>query len=583
MPLIGRWLALALASSLLPQPSAPRTTPASTDGDAPLVHVTAIVTDPRGALVGGLTAADFELTVDGQPQAIETAEARQDAAPRVVAFLLDEFHTAAADAAAVRAALLQFVDRHVRTGDLAVVVKPLDPLTGIRLTADRDALRQAISTFDGRKGDYTPRTPFERNYMAQAPEAVASARGQIVSSALRAIGATLTEARDMRRAIVLVSDGFAQMRMRMNRDLPASLQGAIRIANRADAPVYAFAPALTAPAGGTEADPGFLALRALANGTGGDLVTGAAAIEDGLGRMIRELERHYLLTYRAPHGNDGRFHALQLAVKRRGAMVRARSGYVAAAPPRAPTREAVSAPLRVLRRSALIQSWSGVQPVADGGRVTLTWEPSAPRPGTPARARAATVVITAAAADGTVLFDSAVAALTDPASPDVPNLAEFDAPTGPVRVDMKILDDKGVVIDTDARDVVVPVRRKDGPTIYPPAVVRTRSAREFREAVAAETVAPIAAREFRRTDRLLIKVPVADAVGQPLPATAVLLNRMRQPMREVPAMPPSAGSPSSTMFDLPLSGLAPGEYTLRINATGSGGTASEYVSFRVTG
>jgi VWFA-related protein len=581
MPLIGRWLALALASSLLPQSSAPRATPGSTDGDAPPVHVTAIVTDPRGANVGGLTAADFELTVDGQPQAIQSAEARQDASPRAVAFLLDEFHTADADAAAVRAALLQFVDRHVRTGDLAVVVKPLDPLTGIRLTADKEALRQAISTFDGRKGDYTPRSPFERNYMAQAPEAVASARGQIVSSALRAIGATLTDSRDMRKAIVLVSDGFA--RMRMNRDLPASLQSAVRIANRADAPVYAFAPALTAPADGTEADPGFLALRALASGTGGDLVTGAAAIEDGLGRMIRELERHYLLTYRAPHGNDGRFHALQLAVKRRGATVRARSGYVAAAPPRALTPEAVSAPLRVLRRSALIQSWSGVQPAAEGGRVTLTWEPSAPRPAAPARARAATVVITAAAADGTVLFDSAVAALTDPASPDVPNLAEFDAPTGPVRVDMKILDDKGVVIDTDARDVVVPVRRKDGPTIYPPAVVRTRSAREFREAVAAATVAPIAAREFRRTDRLLIKVPVADAVGQPLPATAVLLNRMRQPMREVPAMPPSGGRPSPTMFDLPLSGLAPGEYTLRINATGSGGTASEYVSFRVTG
>jgi hypothetical protein len=36
------------------------------------------------------------------------------------------------------------------------------------------------------------------------------------------------------------------------------------------------------------------------------------------------------------------------------------------------------------------------------------------------------------------------------------------------------------------------------------------------------------------------------------------------------------------MFDVPLAGLAPGEYVLEIKATGEGGEAKELVGFRVT-
>ncbi|MGH9371089.1 MAG: VWA domain-containing protein, partial [Vicinamibacterales bacterium] len=327
-----------------------------------LIRVMAVVTDRLGRPLTGLKPADFDVLVDGQPQALDSVElaGAGPATPRTLAFLLDEFHVAAEHSAVVRDSLLRFVDQSLRPGDLAVVVKPLDSLTTITPTADRDEVRSAISTFEGRKGDYTPRTVFERNYMAQAPNAIEWARAQIVTSALRALGMSLSDKSHSRPAIVLVSDGFA--RMRSSREVPANLQTAIRILNRANAPVYAYAPALTAQSDdATQAvDPAFAALTALTTQTGGDLVVGTSALETGLARMARDLDAHYVLTYHAAHGSDGRFHALQVGIKRQGAQVRARTGYVApiSEAMRAAARPAPSAPLRMLRRSTLIQSWS---------------------------------------------------------------------------------------------------------------------------------------------------------------------------------------------------------------------------------
>jgi VWFA-related protein len=555
-----------------------------------VVRVTAVVTDRRDQMPRNLKASDFEIVVDGQPQAIEGVEyVSGNTSPRTFVFLLDEFHTTAEDSAAMRAVLQRFTETRLRPGDLTVVFKPLDALTSIKPSADREELRRAIASFEGRKGDYAPRTAFERNYMAQAPAAVQSARGQIVTSALRAIATAIPQFTATQPAvIVLISDGFE--RSRTGRDLPANLQSVVRIVNRADAPVYAFTPSLLRPVeaeGAPPPDPAFVALRSLTTESGGRLFAGPAERDGGFARMMSDLDAHYVLSYRAAHGNDGRFHLLQVAVKRPDVQVRTRSGYVAAMPE---TMRALAppstAPLRVLRRSPLIQSWSGITPAENGGAVVMvSWSPSASWAPTVTAAtqkpRASTIVITASTQDGTVLFDGPVGPTDDPVSPGVPNHASFDAPVGQVRVDMKILDVKGVVIDTDTRDLTVPRRQASGPTIYAPAVLRARSAREFRELSGDPNAAPVPTRDFRRTDRLLIRVPALDASGSPVAVSATLLNRWRQPMRSIDPM--SQASDSITQFDLPLAGLAPGEYTLRLSVAGPGGTVSEHVTFRVQG
>ena len=558
----------------------PSSAPTAANESGSVVRVTAIVTDQRGQQLRNLKASDFEVVVDGQPQAVDGVEyAATGSAPRTFVFLLDEFHTAAEDSGAIRDALQRFVNARLRPTDRTVVFKPLDSLSSIKATASRDELQRAISTFEGRKGDYAPRTVFERNYMAQAPPAVQSARAQIVTSALRAIATALPQIASGQAAIVLISDGFG--RSRTGRDLPASLQSVVRVVNRADAPVFAFTPSLLRPAEGDGApppDPAFVALRTLTAETGGQVFAGPSELEPGFERMMRDLESHYVVSYKPGHGNDGRFHAVQVAVKRQDAQVRARTGYVApmSEAMRAALAPPTAAPIRVLRRSSLIQSWSGVTPVEAGRAIVMvTWTPAITL--NTGRPRAATVVVTAAAPDGTVLFDGAVGPTGDPPAAGVPNHATFEAPTGPVRVDMKILDAKGVVLDTDARDLTVPKPQTTGPTIYAPAVLRARSAREFRELAGDPNAAPVATRDFRRTDRLLIRVPALDASGTPAMVSATLLNRWRQPMRTIDPM--DERPVPMTQFDLPLAGLAPGEYTLRLTV----GTVSEHVTFRVQG
>jgi hypothetical protein len=192
-------------------------------------------------------------------------------------------------------------------------------------------------------------------------------------------------------------------------------------------------------------------------------------------------------------------------------------------------------------------------------------------------------VITASSPSGRVLYDGAVGPAGEMASEGVPNHARFDAPEGAVRIDMQILDAHGTVIDTDARDINVPAVRADSPTLYSASVVRARSAREFREALEAATIPPAATRDFRRTDRLLVRVAALDATGAAAPVAGVLLNRWRQPMREVPAFDVPGAPRGLSHFDLPLAPLPPGEYTLRLTVTHERGTLSEHVTFRVAG
>lgn len=547
-----------------------------------VVRVTAVVTNVRGEPIAGLRAGDFQVTVDGAPHAVDGIEFRNDggAVPRVFAFLLDEFHVDEARSAAVRDTLLHLIDAHLRPDDLVLTFKPLDSLTTIQPTADRAALRDSIAAFAGRKGDYTPRTVFEQKYMAQAPGAVIAARAQIVTSALRALAARLGELRGFRPAIVLISDGFD--RQRTDRNLPANLLTAVRIANRGDVPVYVFAPsdAPASAAAGSAVDPAQAALRAVAAQTGGDFHAGIAAFADGLSRMTRELDAHYVLTYQPPHGDDGRFHSVLVTLNRADAHVRARAGYVApmSAEMRAAAMPAPVGPMRVLRRSSLIQSWSGITRGIDGRpRVTFTWEPSQARPGI-ARPQPALLVMTASTQAGAVLYDGSIAAVGADVSPGGANRAVFDAPSGRVLVDIKILDAQGVVLDSDARDIEVPNLQAARVTLLPPAVLRAASAREFRAVSQDPDAPPMPSRDFRRTDRLLLRVPAYDADGTPAHVSATLLNRWRQPMRSLPAMTESIRE-GVTQFDVPLAPLPPGEYTIRLTT----GSASEHVTFRVRG
>jgi len=541
------------------------------------VRISTTVTDRQGRPVTGLTLKDFELREDGVVQKLISVDARRPESRRL-AILLDEFHVDAADGERVRDAVTRFVTGELRPGDTAVVLKPLDPLTSIRLTDDRDALRAAIAGFEGRKGNFEPRSPLEEETLGRAPALVEAGRAQVVLSALRAL-ATQLGSSPGRSAILLVSEGFTRQPRRLTiRGLPDA-STVERFANRYDVPIYAFDPR---PAAG-EPDESLATLGRFVSETGGTLSRGGD-LAGVLTQVGKEIDSGYTITYQPTRPDDGRYHPIRINVVRREADARSRGGYVSApsAEARRALRESSSAvlPTRLLRRSPLVAVWSGVTRVsATDGRVVVTWEPSVTGPG---RSSASRVALKATLKDGTVLYEGQLAPVRigEAADKESADRAEFDAPSGLVQLDMTILGLRGEKLDVDGRDVIVPVLKSNTALLLPAILIATQSAREFRAVAADVNAAPDPSRQFRRTERLVIRVP-AYAGDTPVPVTAHLLNRLAQPMREIVSLP-DAGA-GVTQFDLPLAPLAPGEYFLQFAVQGPSGSIGQRVQFRITG
>ena len=549
------------------------------------VRISTIVTDQQGRIVTGLSVKDFEVREDGVVQKLVAVESRKPE-PRRLAILLDAFHVDAAESARVRDAVARFTSEQLRPGDVAVVLKPLDPLTAIRLTADREALGSAIAAFEGRKGNYEPRSALEEETLGRAPALVEAGRAQVVLSALRALAMQLGSSPG-RSAILLVSEGFTRAPRRLSvRGLPDATV-VERFANRYDVPIYAFDPRSPESAETGEPDAGLVTLGRLVSETGGTLSRGSD-LAANLAKAAQEIDSGYTLTYQPARADDGRYHPVQIAVLRRQADARSRGGYVSAPSEEAKRamREAAAAgpvlPTRLLRRSPLVDVWSGVTRVSAGaGRVVVTWEPGRNLAGT-SRASAARVALTAKTKAGAVLYDGLLAPVRvgEAADKTSADRAEFDAPAGRVELDMTILGISGEKLDIDARDLEVPALKGGTALLLPAILIATQSAREFREVAADVNAAPDPSRQFRRTSRLVIRVP-AYTGETPLPVTARLLNRLAQPMRDLATLP-DAGA-GITQFDLPLAPLAPGEYFLLFSVKGAAGLVDQRVGFRITG
>ena len=88
----------------------------------------------------------------------------------------------------------------------------------------------------------------------------------------------------------------------------------------------------------------------------------------------------------------------------------------------------------------------------------------------------------------------------------------------------------GEVIDSDLIDVEVPDFTAPQVALTTLEVYRARTAREFQQIAADAQAVPVAGREFRRTDRLLIRFGARTQGDVPVTPTATLLNRAGQKM-----------------------------------------------------
>jgi len=639
-------------------------------GGVNFVRVDAIVTDRQGNPVTDLTQDDFEVSEDDKPQAIETfrlvridtmapvetpgrlttrqdeenAAADEDA--RIFVFFLDDYHVRLGSSLASRKHLIDFVQTQLGPRDLVSVMYPLSPLDSVVLTRNHDQLVNAISRFQGRKFDYTPRNALEDRYANQPTEVVERVRRQVSLSALTGLSVKLGALREGRKAIVLVSEGYIGLlppqmrgasatmpglgnparnnpfagennfmedraRFAAELDVQSELQRVFEEANRSNTAIYAVDPRGLSTgefdiqdniAGRASQDAlrqTQNTLQVLAGETDGRAIINRNDLAAGMKQIVRDSSAYYLLGYNSTQSrSDGKFHPIKVRVRRPGVQVRARKGYWAmtavetaraTAPPKPGPPPAVARSLAGITASAdrrLIRTWVGTAP-ADGGKtqVTVVWEGIPPAPGA-ARTLVGRVMLTAAAPSGEQYFKGQVGA---DAPADAPASARrgavtFEVPPGKVSLRMSIEEKSDEVLDTDDRTIEVPDFTEPKARLTTPRVYVARTPREFQTIKNDATAAPTATREFRRTERLFLRLDAVAPGGQAgaLAYTARLLNRQGDRMADLPVTPPADGTTAT--LDVPLASLPAGEFLIEIAAKGpDGADATELVAFRMVG
>ena len=568
----------------------------------------------------------------------QTEAARDDV--RLFAIFLDDYHVRLENSMRSREPIARFIENQLNAKDMAGVMYPLWSINDVMLTRNRKQLASAIRQFTGRKYDYTPRNEFEERYVHYVSTIEAERiRNQVTLTALKGLIIRLGGLREGRKAIILISEGFTNslpvqvndqiascngaacgnqprarpdgvgnpaMQQRMDSqefflqtDLLSDLRMVYELANRYNTTIYAVDPRGLAPfefdlsTAGQAAvsltknqvmlDNTMDTLRILAEETDGRAIVNTNDMDRGLKQIVRDSSAYYLLGYTSAVPTDGRFHKINVRVKRPGLQVRARPGYVAlsaveaerslatkkAAPPPAITQALGTLAVTAQQRRNLIRSWVGMSPGADGKtKVSFVWNPTPPVPGV-RREAAATVSLLAGGADSVLHYRGKALA---------PGRVEFEVPPGPIDLEIAVEDASAEVLDRETRKIVVPSLGL-GVTLSTPQVFRGRTLPEWQALANDPKAMPVIEREFRRTDRLLLRVGAQSANGKPV-LTARMLNREGGEMSVLPVTPAGAGDLSH--IDVPLSALPTGDFLIEVIAKDGVDQASTLVALRVT-
>jgi VWFA-related protein len=601
----------------------------SEDGRAQVVETFKLL-----ALDGGRTgtAGDPPRTIRNDAD-LEVEAARDDV--RLFAFFLDDYHVRRETGLRAREDLARFVETELGPSDLVGIMYPLQVAASVEFTRDHARVTSALRQFTGRKYDYTPRNRFEENYARYPTETVERIRNEVSLSGLDALLIRMGGLKEGRKSVVLLSEGYAgvvppQLRSRIagmpdfanpatgdplagtgslvedraatsaGLDVQMQLRRVFTTANRNNVAIYPIDPrGLGSSEFGIdqnvsgEVDRSYLdqtmdTLRVLAGETDGRAIVNRNDLATAMRQIVRDASAYYLLGYNSSIGAaDGKFHEIRVRVRRPGVQVRARNGYwalapeeaaKASAPPRSGPPPAVTAALSALSRPTrgrFVRTWVGAERGADGTtRMTFLWEPLGPPPGSAGGEadRPAAVSLLAAGADGTSYFRGRL-----PASAA---RAAFEARPGTMQVRVAVENSAGDVLDVETVPIDVADLHGPGLSMATPVFYRTRTVREFQALRTDPAAAPTAAREFVRTDRVLVRVHAYGPPGDRPVLTARLLNRAGDPMTDLAVGDPA---PAGVAIEVPLVGLATGEYLLEITAALGTDTVRELTGFRVTG
>jgi len=561
---------------------------------------------------------------------------------RVIVIYLDDYHTRLGNSMAIRGRLAQFV-RDLNPRDLVALMTPLTSTAALTFSRNHDATARQILQFTGRKYDYTPKHPAEEIYFYLTPEQIEQLRNQIVTTGLEGLAVHLGSLRDARKSVVWVSEGLItsippgarttglmggsggamappqtlQQQMQVagavqpqsissQMDLLDQMKRIFMAASRSNTSFYPLDPRGLAASEFSiadkvsyEADRDALQqsmdiLRILATNTDGRAIVNANDPTPALQQMLRDSSAYYLLGYTSTEApRDGKFHQIDVKVRRRDVDVRHRAGYWAYSPEdvaRA-SRPSFSRPVEVERAfdaiadapGAAIRSWWTAARRTDGRTdVTLVWESLRPA-GPPGRAAAASapamVTVTATSPAGDVVYRGRAARVEDPGG-RVAGRVTFPASPGTLVLRLSAETADGDRLDATTRDVVVPDLSGADPLVTTPQVFRVRTARDVQQLKAASDPLPTTARQFTRTERLFVRFRVYLPGGATPAPVLRLMNRNGEVMSTVPVVvDPVRGVEA----EVGLGGIPPGDYLLEAAASGDTDAPRVLVAFRVTG
>jgi VWFA-related protein len=588
-----------------------------------IVRVDVIVADDDGKPVTDLVKDDFEIIEDGRAQTIElfrhiriestpaaasrprqvlnrdTEEreaARDDV--RVFGILLADYQVCAQRSRAVRDAMAAFI-RRLGPNDLLAVIEPLASVRDLVFSYDHDAVLQTIQRFEGRRGDYTPRNAIEEQHALQlgGPERIRTA---IVGDALKALSIRLGSMREGRKSLIFVGEGFPVSWLTDVRQLREITQEA----NRHNTSIYAIDPRGLAASG--DATPtlrpgcGTLptgqrrrmtqdTLRELSEETDGRAIVDRDGLETGLDQILRDSSLYYLLGYSSTATQaDGKFHQIRVRVKRPDVDVRARKGYWAstaedvsraATPAPAtpqPVLDALSAIAAPNQDGRIVRTWVGTARAADGrGVVTVVSEVVSAAGTARMEGGAVYLTVTASRPRAETVFESPSVELL-PGTP--PQRVSFEADAGTLDVKIVLADRDGKTIDRETRAIDVPDYSGVSAALGTPRFHRPRTVREFQTLATDADAMPVAARDFARTDRVMVRFDAVGPRGEPAAPTAAILSRAGRKMFEVQVARSTADGVSH-QIDLTLGPLPAGEYLLEITAAPDG--PRQLTAFRI--
>jgi VWFA-related protein len=566
--------------------------------------------------------------------------AASDESARIFVFFLDDYNVRLGNSMAARKPVSEFIRNSLAPNDLVAVMYPLTPLDAVVLTRNHEGVIRAVERFEGRKFRYEPRNDIEQRYAEQPTEVVERIRRQVSLSALKGLSVKLGALREGRKAIVLLSEGYTAMlppqmrdaiagftglgnpaagnplagennlveqraRNMAELDLQSELQSVFDAANRSNTAIYAVDPrGLSTGEFDIQDNIGqrqsqdalrstMATLQTLAENTDGRAIVNRNDLAKGMEQIVRDSSAYYLVGYNSTQApQDGKFHAIRVRVKRPGVQVRARKGYWAlsaeetaraTAPPKPGPPPAVTKAIASIVPTSggrrFVRTWLGTEPGDDGRtKVTFIWEPIPPPPGV-RREEPKQVSLVAMSPSGEEYFNGPVGDLTAIAKGAS---VSFGVKPGRLRLRLAVEGNGTTPLDNEDREVTVPDLTSPDVRLATPRVFVARTGREFQQLKADPAPTPTALREFRRTDRLVVRFNAFGQPGGPLTLSARLLNKQGQKMSDLPVAPPA--SEPQGQVDLPLSSLAVGEYLLEVSATPEGQAPStELVAFRVVG